>query len=176
MSQKLDEALSHKSVDEQQLWAVRHTAEHVLHQAVKELYPDILLAMGPATEDGFYFDFDGTPSPDVKVIISEANFPKIEKRMREIIKRNLPMICEEVSPAEARKLFGNNPYKMEWVDEIEKRGEKVTVYWTGKPNEKGSMVDLCSGPHAESTGAVKAFKLLSIAGAYWHGDEKNKML
>lgn len=176
MSQKLDEALSQKSAKEQQLWAVRHTAEHVLHQAVKELYPEILLAMGPATEDGFYFDFDGSPKEGVKVVISEANFPKIEKRMREIIKRNLPMICQEVSPAEARKLFGDNPYKMEWVDEIEKRGEKVTIYWTGKPGEKGSMVDLCSGPHAESTGAIKAFKLLSVAGAYWHGDEKNKML
>lgn len=176
MSQKLDEALSHKSVDEQQLWALRHTTEHVLHQAIKELYPEIQLAMGPATEDGFYCDFDSTPSPEVKVVISEANFPKIEKRMREIINRNLPMIRQEVSVDEARKLFANNPYKLEWVDEIEQRGEKVTIYWTGQPGEKGSMVDLCGGPHADSTGAIKAFKLLSVAGAYWHGDEKNKML
>lgn len=176
MSQKLDEALSRKSVDAQQLWAVRHTTEHVLHQAVKELYPDVLLAMGPATEDGFYFDFDNTPREDVKVVISESDFPKIEKRMREIIKRNLPMIRQEITPAEARELFGNNPYKIEWIDEIEKRGEKVTIYWTGEPNQKGSMVDLCSGPHAASTGEIKAFKLLSVAGAYWHGDEKNKML
>jgi threonyl-tRNA synthetase len=86
------------------------------------------------------------------------------------------MIRQEVSVDEARGLFGANPYKMEWVDEIEKRGEKVTIYWTGQPGEKGSMVDLCGGPHAESTGAIKAFKLLSVAGAYWHGDEKNKML
>jgi len=176
MSQKLDEALRQKSVDEQQLWAVRHTTEHVLHQAAKELYPQIHLAMGPATDDGFYFDFDGTPSADVKVVISESDFPKIEKRMREIIKRNLPMLREEISVEEARKLFADNPYKMEWVDEIEQRGEKVTIYWTGKPGDKGSMVDLCGGPHAESTGAIKAFKLLSVAGAYWHGDEKNKML
>jgi len=176
MSHKLDEALSHKSVDEQQLWAVRHTTEHVLHQALKELYPAIHLAMGPATDDGFYCDFDGTASVDLKIIISDANFPKIEKRMREIIKRDLPMIRQEISTAEARKLFSNNPYKMEWVYEIEKRGENVTIYWTGKPDEKGSMVDLCGGPHAESVGAIHAFKLLSVAGAYWHGDEKNKML
>lgn len=176
MSQKLNEALRQKSADQQQLWAVRHTTEHVLHQAVKELYPQVLLAMGPATDDGFYFDFDSTPSEDVKIVISEANFPKIEKRMREIIKRDLPMICQEIDPSEARKMFADNPYKLEWVDEIEKRGEKVTIYWTGKPGEKGSMVDLCSGPHAASTGEIKAFKLLSVAGAYWHGDEKNKML
>src|SRR5688572_28527960 len=170
MSQKLDQALGQKSAEQQQLWALRHTAEHVLHQAVKELYPEILLAMGPATEDGFYFDFDNSPSPDKKTIISEADFPKIEKRMKELIKKNLPLIRQEVSPEEARKLFGENPYKAEWIDEIEKRGEKVTVYWTGEPGGKDSMVDLCSGPHAETTGAIKAFKLLSVAGAYWHGD------
>lgn len=176
MSQHLDKALSRKSSEEQQLWAMRHTAEHVLHQAVKELYPDVLLAMGPATDEGFYFDFDSTPSEDKKVVISEHDFPKIEKRMREIIKKNLPMLRKEISPAEARELFANNPYKLEWVDEIEKRAENVTIYWTGEPGEKGSMVDLCSGPHIASTGEVKAFKLLSVAGAYWHGDEKNKML
>src|SRR5690606_14349811 len=82
----------------------------------------------------------------------------------------------EVSVDEALKLFADNPYKLEWIDQIKDRGEKISVYWTGEPGEKGSMVDLCSGPHAESTGAVKAFKLLSVAGAYWHGDEKNKML
>jgi threonyl-tRNA synthetase len=176
MSHKLDEALSHKSAEEQHLWALRHTTEHILHQAVKELYPGILLAMGPATEDGFYFDFDNSPENGEKIIISDANFPKIEKRMREIIKKNLPLNRQEISVEEARKLFSDNPYKMEWVDEIEKRGEKVTIYWTGEPDVKGSMVDLCGGPHVASTGEVKAFKLLSVAGAYWHGDEKNKML
>jgi threonyl-tRNA synthetase len=147
MSQQLDQALSQKSEKEQHLWAMRHTAEHLLHQAVKELFPNILLAMGPATDEGFYFDFDSSPSEDKKVVVSESDFPKIEKRIRELIKKNLPMVRQEVSPEEARKLFSNNPYKMEWVDEIEKRGEKVSIYWTGEPDAKGSMVDLCSGTH-----------------------------
>ncbi len=176
MSQQNDEKLAKLSPQELELWKMRHTAEHVLHQAVKELYPSINLAMGPATEEGFYFDFDASPEGEAAIKISEEDFPKIEKRMNEIIKRNLPMIREEVSPEEARTLFVGNPYKQEWVELAESRGEKITLYWTGKQGEKGSMVDLCAGPHAESTGAVKAFKLLSVAGAYWHGDEKNKML
>lgn len=176
MSQQNDEKLAKLSPEQLELWKMRHTAEHVLHQAVKELYPQIHLAMGPATEEGFYFDFDSSPEGAEAVKISEEDFPKIEKRMKEIIKRNLPMIRKEISPEEARTLFAGNPYKQEWVDLAAARGEKITIYWTGKEGEKGSMVDLCAGPHAESTGAVKAFKLLSVAGAYWHGDEKNKML
>jgi len=159
-----------------QLFKLRHTAEHVLHQAVKELYPTIQLAMGPATEEGFYFDFDSRPADQPEVKISEEDFPKIEKRMQEIIDRDLPLQQQTVSVAEARKLFADNPYKLEWIDEIKEKGQPVMIYWTGKPNQPGSMVDLCSGPHAESTREIKAFKLLSIAGAYWRGDEKNKML
>lgn len=162
--------------EKSELFKIRHTAEHVLHQAVKELYPSIHLAMGPATEEGFYFDFDSSPEGREEVKITEADFPKIEKRMKQIIQRNLPVTRHEISVAEARELFADNPYKQEWIDGIEEKGEKVTVYWTGKPSEQGSMVDLCAGPHAESTGKIKAFKLLSLAGAYWHGDEKNKML
>lgn len=158
------------------LWKMRHTAEHVLHQAVKELYPDIHLAMGPATEEGFYFDFDSSPEGKAAVKISEDDFPKIEQRMQEIIDKNLPLIKQEVSLAEARQLFADNPYKLEWLDEIEEKGELVTIFWTGEPNQPGSMVDLCAGPHVASTGEVKAFKLLSVAGAYWRGSEKNKML
>ncbi len=176
MSQQNDEKLAKLAPAELELWKMRHTAEHVLHQAVKELYPSIHLAMGPATEEGFYFDFDASPEGAEAVKISEEDFPKIEKRMNEIIKRNLPMIRAEISPEEARELFAGNPYKQEWVELAAGRGEKITIYWTGKQGEKGSMVDLCAGPHAESTGAVTAFKLLSVAGAYWHGDEKNKML
>lgn len=176
MSQQLDEKLAQLSPKELKLWKMRHTAEHVLHQAVKELYPQIHLAMGPATEEGFYFDFDASPEGVEPVKISEEDFPKIEKRMREIIKRDLPMIRKEISPEEARELFADNPYKQEWVDLAAERGEKISIYWTGKEGEKGSMVDLCAGPHAESTGAIVAVKLLSVAGAYWHGDEKNKML
>jgi threonyl-tRNA synthetase len=173
---KAHDHLHGKSEDEQYLWKLRHTAEHLLHQAVKELYPDILLAMGPATEDGFYFDFDASPEGKPAVKISDADFPAIEKRMSELVKANLPIVQQEISVEEGRKLFAGNPYKLEWLDEIEKKGEKATVYWTGEPNAAGSMVDLCAGPHVEKTGEVKAFKLLSVAGAYWHGDEKNKML
>ena len=176
MSQELNEKFNKLSQEEQQLYKIRHTAEHVLHQAVKEMYPQIHLAMGPATEDGFYFDFDPSPEGKEPVKISEEDFKKIEKAMYKIINKDLPMIKKEITVDEARKLFAENPYKLEWVDLIEERDEKVTIYWTGEPGEKGSMVDLCSGPHAKSTGEVKAFKLLSVAGAYWHGDEKNKML
>jgi threonyl-tRNA synthetase len=159
-----------------QLLAMRHSAEHVLHQAMKELYPRIHLAMGPATDEGYYFDFDATPDGREPVTVTVANFGKIEKRMSEIIKKNLPITRHEIDIAEARTLFADNPYKLEWLDAIEAKGEKATVYWTGEPNKPGSMVDLCKGPHVASTGEIKAFKLLSIAGAYWHGDEKNKML
>ena len=176
MSAQNDEKLAKLSPEQLELWKMRHTAEHVLHQAVKELYPQIHLAMGPATEEGFYFDFDSSPEGAEAVKISEEDFPKIEKRMKTIIARNFEMIREEITPEEARKLFAGNPYKQEWVDLAAERGEKISIYWTGKQDEKGSMVDLCAGPHAQSTGAVKAFKLLSVAGAYWHGDEKNKML
>ena len=157
-------------MDNKNLEIMRHSCEHVLHQAMEDLFPGLKRAMGPATEEGFYFDFDF----DGK--ISEADFPKIEKRMYEIIKANLPLTRQEISIADARKLFKGNSYKQDWIDQIEKKGEKATVYWTGEPNKPGSDVDLCRGPHLESTGKIGQFKLLSIAGAYWHGDEKNKML
>lgn len=153
------------------LHTMRHSAEHLMHQAVKELFPQIHLAMGPATDEGFYNDFD---PQGVKV--TEADFPKIEKRMRELINLDLPIIKMEISEKEARELFKDNPYKKEWIDGIVKEQKPISIYWTGKPNEKNSFVDLCSGPHVEKTGQIGPFKLLSIAGAYWHGDEKNKML
>jgi threonyl-tRNA synthetase len=153
------------------LLALRHSAEHVMHQAVKELFPQIHLAMGPATDEGFYFDFD----PNC-LSISEADFPKIEKRMQEIIDLDLPITQHFVSEQEATELFKDNPYKLEWIDETAKKGEKFSVYWTGEPGGKNSMADFCRGPHLKSTREIKAFKLLSVAGAYWHGDEKNKML
>jgi len=148
-----------------ELWALRHSAEHILTQAMLKLYPSIKMAMGPATDEGFYFDFDYEGK------ISVDDFPKIEKEMAKIIKADWPIIKKETSVAEARKLFKDNEYKQEWLDEIEARHEKATVYWTGD-----QFVDLCAGPHAQSTGAIKAFKLMKLAGAYWHGDEKNKML
>ncbi len=153
------------------LFKMRHSAEHVLTQAMQNLGYKFYMAMGPATDDGFYFDFELLG--DNKV--SAEDFPKIEKEMKRIIKLNLPITKETISIEEARKLFKNNPYKQEWLDEIEEKGEEATVYYTGKGTDE-EFVDLCAGPHVESTGKIGAVKLLSIAGAYWHGDEKNKML
>ncbi|MFH0773000.1 MAG: threonine--tRNA ligase [bacterium] len=157
-------------MNNQSLEPMRHSCEHILHQAMTDLYPGLKRAMGPPTEDGFYFDFDYEEK------ISEADFPKIEKRMREIVNKELPIIREEIELDEAKKLFKDNPYKLEWIEQIQNKGQKATVYWVGKPREEGSDVDLCKGPHVESTNKVGPFKLLSVAGAYWHGDEKNKML
>jgi len=149
---------------------IRHSTEHVLRQAMVRLYgmDKFYMAMGPATDDGFYFDFE--PLQDLKV--SEEDFPKIEAEMQKVINENQPIIRKEVNLAEAKKIFSYNPYKTEWLDSITNRGEKIILYINGD-NE---LVDLCAGPHAKSTGEIKAFKLLSVAGAYWHGSEKNKML
>lgn len=144
---------------------MRHSAEHVLTQVMLRLYPGLKMAMGPATDEGFYFDFDCEKK------ITESDFPRIEKEMGKIVKKDLPIKKEIVSIKEARKLFEGNEYKQEWLDEIEKKGEQAVVYRTGE-----EFVDLCSGPHVASTGKIGPFKLLSIAGAYWRGDEKNKML
>jgi threonyl-tRNA synthetase len=140
-------------------------------QALKNLYPGkIIPAMGPSTDDGFYYDFD---SP---IKITKENFPEIEAEMSRIIKANLPITKHQISNEEARKLFKDNPYKQEWINETENRRESISIFWTGSPDGENSFVDLCSGPHLSSTGEIKVFKLLSVAGAYWRGSEKNKML
>ncbi len=151
------------------LYKIRHSAEHILTQAMQRVFgkDKFYMAMGPATDDGFYFDFE--PLNDFK--ISEDDFPKIEAEMAKIAKENLPIVRSEVSIEEAKKLFVNNPYKMEWLNLIENRNEVISIYTTGD-----EFFDLCAGPHVNYTAKVKAFKLLSIAGAYWHGDEHNKML
>lgn len=161
-----------KSAD--QLLKLRHTAEHVLTMAMHQLYgaDKVVMAMGPATADGFYFDFDATE--DFK--LSEDNFAEIEERMQQLIDQDLPVTRAELALAEAKELFAANPYKQEWLKEIEEKEEQASVYWLGEPGSKDAFIDLCSGPHVASTGEIKAFKLLSIAGAYWRGDEKNKML
>ncbi len=165
MSKQLDEKLSKRSKEEQDLWALRHTAEHVLHTALLRRFPKLKRAMGPATEEGFYHDFqlDGK--------VTEEDFPALEAEMQRIVDADLPMRRETISEDEARRLFADNPYKLEWIEDIIKRGEKISIYRMGDVD-----VDLCSGPHLPSTGGIKAFKLLSVAGAYWHGDEKNAML
>jgi len=161
--------------DKNKLKALRHSAEHVLMQAIDELYPGkVIKAMGPATETGFYYDFETKNG----FKITDQDFEKIEKQMKKIVEKDLPIIKKEISIKAARRLFADNPYKQEWLDEIEKNNQKVTVYYTGDPNQDSNkvFVDLCSGPHVSSTGKIGAFKLLSVAGAYWRGDEKNKML
>jgi len=152
-----------------QLYKIRHSAEHVLTQAMFRLYGNnnFFMAMGPATDDGFYFDFEALNN----FKITEEDFPKIEAEMAKIIKENLPIVRSEITLDQAIELFKNNPYKLEWLNSIEDRKEIISIYKTGE-----EFTDLCAGPHVASTGEIKAFKLLSIAGAYWHGDEKNKML
>ncbi len=145
--------------------ALRHTASHILAQAVKRLFPKTRLGIGPAIEDGFYYDFDtehGFVSDDLAVI---------EAEMARIIKENLPVCREVMSREEARALFEQmqEPFKLEILEEIPE-DEPVSIY------RQGEFVDLCAGPHVPSTGYVKAYKLLSIAGAYWRGDENRMML
>jgi threonyl-tRNA synthetase len=162
-----------KKDNKEHLFKLRHSAEHVLTQAMMNLYrrEKIVMAMGPATDEGFYFDFE---TKDIK--ISEENFSKIEKEMFKIINKGFDITRHEIEISDARELFKDNSYKQEWLDEIEAAGEKATVYWTGEPNADGSFVDLCKGPHVGNTKEIGAIKLLSIAGAYWRGDEKNQML
>lgn len=170
MNGKSRDQLVIKKLRDDPLMPLRHTAEHILHMAVQELYPDTKKVMGPPIETGFYFDFDLEQS------ISPEDFPKIEKRMAEIVKADLKIKEHEVSVDEAREIFKNNPYKLDTIEEIKSRGEKVTLYSIGEEGGKHYDLDLCAGPHVESTGKVKAFKLLSVAGAYYKGDENKKML
>lgn len=132
--------------------------------AVKELFPDTKLAIGPSISDGFYYDLDCAHS------ITQEDLSEIEKKMKDIIKAKRPFVRKELSRDDAIKFFSRlgETYKVELLNEI--KDETVTVY------EEGDFTDLCRGPHLESTGKVKAFKLLSVAGAYWRGDEKNRML
>lgn len=160
------------SQNQQHLWNMRHSAEHILTQAMRNLGFKFLMAMGPATDDGFYFDFELLEGS-----ISETDFEKIEAEMRRIIQLNLPLSMQEITKDKGYELFAGNPYKLEWIDEFSKNGEKLTIYVTGDINDtKDGFYDLCKGPHVASTSQIGAIKLLSIAGAYWHGDEKNKML
>ncbi len=142
----------------------RHSASHILACAVKELYSDVKLAIGPAIEDGFYYDFDTSHR------FVPEDLVKIEKKMQEIINKDEPFVREEISKKEAVKIFKEKAekYKVELLEEI--KDKKVSLY------KSGDFVDLCRGPHVESTGKIKAFKLLRISGAYWRGSEKNPML
>ncbi|NMB70446.1 threonine--tRNA ligase [candidate division WWE3 bacterium] len=159
-----------EKLKEDPLMPMRHSAEHVMQLSVEALYKGAKKVMGPPIEDGFYgdFDYDGK--------ISTEDLPKIEAYMKDIIKADLKLEMKAVTKDEALKIFKDNPYKVELVNEIATKGEKITVCETGKKGDKYYDIDLCGGPHVASTGKIKAIKLLNVAGAYWRGDEKNKML
>jgi len=148
--------------DGKNLEIMRHSAAHVMAEAVQSIFPDAKFGIGPAIENGFYYDF-GLPRP-----LTPDDLPLIETKMNEIIAANMPFISQEVTKEEARRLFSSQPYKLELIDEIPDK--KVGLY------QQGSFVDLCHGPHVSSTGEIKAFRLVSIAGAYWRGDEHRPML
>ncbi len=141
----------------------RHSAAHVLAQAVLRRYPDADLAIGPPTDEGFYYDFDG-------VEVDEDDLEAIEAEMRDIVEADHDVVREEVSPEQARERLADQPYKRELLDELVDAGEQVTFY------RQGEFEDLCAGPHVASTGEVGAVSLLEIAGAYWRGDEDEAML
>ncbi len=148
--------------DAEDLEKMRHSAAHVMAEAVLSIFPGAKLGIGPTIENGFYYDFDLPRS------LTPEDLPEIEARMSQIVAADLPFVRQEVSKDEARRLFAGQPYKLELIDELP--GETVTLY------RHGDFTDLCRGPHVGSTGQIGPFKLLSIAGAYWRGDEKNAML
>lgn len=143
-----------------------HTASHILAQAVKRLYPETKLAIGPAIDNGFYYDFDS------EIAFTPDILEKVEAEMKKIVKEDIALEKYEMNPEEALEYFDKNGeiYKSELIKEHADKGEPISFYKQGDFNE------LCAGPHIMSTGAVKAFKLTSCTGAYWRGDEKNKML
>ncbi len=144
------------------LETMRHSTSHVMAEAVQAIFPDAKFGIGPAIEDGFYYDFD-LPRP-----LTPEDLPVIEKKMQEIIAANLPFNRREVDKAEAREIFAAQPYKLDLINDLP--DEKVSIY------QQGTFTDLCRGPHLNSTGEIKAFKLTNTAGAYWHGDERLPML
>lgn len=149
--------------DPERLNKIRHSASHVMAEAVISIFPEAKLGMGPATEEGFYYDFD------LPRALTPEDLPAIEQRMKRVVEADLPFVKKEVSREEARRLFAGQPYKLELIADFPE-GETICIY------QQGSFTDLCRGPHVQSTGEVGPFKLLSIAGAYWRGDEHNPML
>lgn len=143
----------------------RHSLSHLLAMAVLEKFPKTKLGIGPTIENGFYYDFDG-------IKISDEDLPKFEKVMRDLIVKDLKFQKKNITAAEAKKIFKNQPYKLELIKELQKEKQSISIY------ESGDFTDLCAGPHVKSTKEInpEAFKLVKIAGAYWRGSEKNAML
>ena len=167
----------HERYEDNELYRIRHSAAHIMAQAVLEMFPNGKIAIGPPIEDGFYYDFD-LPRP-----LTPEDLEKLEKRMREIIKGKHPFIKEVITADDARQIFEGQPYKLELIDGLEKGGQdeygnplqekpEISIY------KDDSFVDLCRGPHVQNTGQInpEAIKLMSVAGAYWRGDEHNPML
>lgn len=146
-----------------ELQTLRHSASHVMAQAVKRLFPDVKLAIGPAIDTGFYYDFDTVHA------FTPEDLDAIEKEMKKIAKENLKIERFELPRSEALELMKDEPYKIELINELPE-GEVISFY------KQGEFTDLCAGPHVKYTSKVKAYKLLSATGAYWRGNEKNKML
>ncbi len=144
---------------------LRHSAAHLFAQAARRLFPDIHLGVGPAIEDGFYYDTDNQAGQ-----ISNEDLPRIEEEMQKIVKENFPSIREEVTKDEAREIFKNDPYKLELIEEHSEDEGGLTIY------RQGEYVDLCRGPHVPSTGRIQIFHLLHVAGAYWRGNSDNAMM
>jgi len=153
---------SEKTIEDEKLPIMRHSAAHVMAEAVLSIFPDAKFGIGPAIENGFYYDFELPRS------LNPDDLLLIETKMAEIIAADMPFVRQEVDKEEAQRLFAHQPYKLELIDEVP--DEKVSIY------RQGSFVDLCRGPHVDSTGEIGAFKLVSIAGAYWRGDEHRPML
>lgn len=155
----------HKFEDEEGKHTFWHTSAHLMAQAIQMLYPNAKFGIGPAIENGFYYDIDfGTE------ILKEADFAAIEKKMAEIVATKQTLTRKEISKADALKMFGDRGevYKTELISELE--DGKITLY------EQGSFTDLCRGPHLPDVSPIKAIKITSLAGAYWRGDEKRKQL
>ncbi|HET9908289.1 MAG TPA: threonine--tRNA ligase, partial [Anaerolineales bacterium] len=172
MSQQVQE-----KYEESQLYKIRHSAAHVMAQAVMEMFPDGKITIGPPVENGFYYDFDLPRN------LTPEDLAAIEKRMRQVVQGKHEFMKKVVSAEEAREIFKDQPYKIELIDGLEKGGldeygnplkekPEISIY------QHDTFVDLCRGPHVANTKEIKqdAFKLMSIAGAYWRGDEKNKQL
>jgi threonyl-tRNA synthetase len=159
-----DAAISFISISSKKgLEILRHSASHVMAQAVKELFPNVKLTFGPSTENGFYYDFDYDRT------FTPQDLEMIEKKMSDIVTKDEPFIRREVSKEEAVKLFGDlgETYKVEHLEELP---DHVSLY------QQGSFIDLCEGPHIPSTGSIKAFRLLNVSGTYWRGDARNRVL
>jgi len=155
-----------------ELEKIRHSLAHLLAMVVLEEKPGALLGIGPAVENGFYYDFDLDK-------ITPEDLPKIEKAIKNLIRQDLIFKKKTISFVEAKKLFKRNPYKIELVNELKKEKKPILIYQTwGQQGKELIFSDLCAGPHVKSTNEINpnAFTLTKIAGAYWRGDEKNKML